>query len=196
VPPTTVAVCRCLQICVALSCHRCEGGMYHQACVEKYLKVCWQRAAGCQHVQHVRLVYCSWSCQRRPAPCLLLPAAVSKPSCPLLPTSQAVYMTLLSIRWSLQKNGFAANRKTGFPCPAGRGKGSRSECKGKVSVASVLVGWWLEQHHCPSTPPTLPVCGQLISKALVLAGQRMLPSQLSADGVGIPPPTTCTLLLF
>lgn len=34
-----ISCCRLLQICVALSCQRCDNKLYHQNCVEKYLKV-------------------------------------------------------------------------------------------------------------------------------------------------------------
>eukprot|EP00775_Hariotina_reticulata_P009940 gene9940-10095_t len=59
----------------------------------------------------------------------------------------------------LKKHGYASDRKTGFPCPMGRGKGTRiaEECKGKVEKSHPIVPRNEEKKKKAVAPPLAEV---------------------------------------
>lgn len=90
------------EICVAISCGRCEPLLYHQGCIEKYLK----------------------------------------------------------------KHGFEMNRKTGFPCPRGRGKATRfpDECKGRVDKSHPIIPRNEEKKKKSLAPPINEVMAKQVKQ--------------------------------
>jgi hypothetical protein len=138
-----------VQICVALSCQRCDTAVYHQACLEKYLKVCIPDWCPCSssrlgsNSKQAVILYCvRFRDQQRQTPCRwCMPYAQYDHAATVMRQCEA-FTDLLAcpvVLWCLQKMGLPTSRKIGFPCPYGKGKvkEASAECKGRVSSVSV-----------------------------------------------------------